>query len=68
VQVVQMTNYELGIMFSLRDEVGVDQVICHSSMNSLRDDGSRGRRPWVIFFQVPVAIWLNAHEPTDAGR
>lgn len=30
--------------------------------------GSRRDRPWVIFFQVPVVIWLSAHEPTDAGE
>src|SRR6267154_1807701 len=54
-----MTNYELGIAFSLKDEVEVDQVTCKYEQPPGRY-GHRDR-PWVIFFQVPVVIWLSAH-------
>jgi hypothetical protein len=53
-----MTNYEVGIVFSLRDEVEIDQVTCQYEQPPRRY-GSRGR-PWDIFFQVSVVIWLSA--------
>jgi tyrosyl-DNA phosphodiesterase 1 len=62
---VQVTNYELGIVFSLRDEADVDRVVCYE--RPPRRYGSKNR-PWVSCFGCD---WDSTHEFfhwADAGR
>jgi hypothetical protein len=57
-----VTNYELGIVFALKDEADVDRVACYQrppTRYSSRD------RPWVscLLFQVAIRIkMLNVFE------
>lgn len=54
-----MTNYELGIVFSLEDEADIDRVVCYQ--RPPRRYGSKDR-PWVSCSLLEVVFRISAQQ------
>ena len=62
-----MTNYELGIVFPLKDEAEIDRVVCYERPPKQYDSKDR---PWVsLLFAIGFALLLGAYKDAqiDAG-